>query len=84
MRVSFSKEGWEDYQFWIDHDRKILRKINELIRDTLRHPFEGIGKPEPLRNELAGFWSRRVTNEHRLVYRVEQDELFIIQCRYHY
>ena len=76
--------GWTDYLYWQDTDRDILRKINELIRDTLRNPFSGIGKPEPLKGNLKGWWSRRITQEHRLVYRVESDILIIMQCRFHY
>lgn len=81
-------EGWREYIFWQETDPKMVVRINELIKDTLRHPFEGIGKPEPLRNQLKGQWSRRITQEHRLVYRVEngndQPRLIILQCRFHY
>ncbi|WP_105429086.1 Txe/YoeB family addiction module toxin [Neorhizobium sp. T6_25] len=81
-------EAWWEYIFWQEADPKIIGRINELIKDTLRHPFEGIGKPEPLRNQLKGHWSRRVTQEHRLVYRVESSEdqprLIILQCRFRY
>lgn len=76
--------GWADYLYWQEHDRKTLQRVNELIRDTLRNPFAGIGKPEPLRNNLKGWWSRRITQEHRLVYRVDNDVLIIMQCRLHY
>jgi toxin YoeB len=76
--------GWKDYLFWQEHDRKILQRVNELIRDTLRNPFSGIGKPEPLTNHLKTWWSRRITQEHRLVYKVEKDTLVIMQCRFHY
>ncbi|WP_117193529.1 Txe/YoeB family addiction module toxin [Rhizobium terrae] len=81
-------EAWRDYIYWQETDPKIVLRVNELIKDTLRHPFEGIGKPEPLRNQLKGHWSRRITQEHRLVYRVEssgdQPRLVILQCRFHY
>ena len=76
--------GWADYLYWQDKDRKILARVNELIRDTLRTPFSGIGKPEPLKSNLRGWWSRRITQEHRLVYRVEDQTLIIMQCRFHY
>ena len=84
MRLIFSKRAWEDYQFWIQTDRQTLKRINLLIQDTTRTPFEGLGKPEPLRYQLAGFWSRRITGEHRFVYAVEGDDLLIAQLRYHY
>lgn len=84
MRLCFEAQAWEDYLHWQQTDRKLLRRVNELIRDTLRHPFEGIGKPEPLRHELAGAWSRRVDQEHRLVYVVEKGDLVVLQCRSHY
>ncbi len=82
--ISFEDAGWEDYQFWQKEDRMILKKINHLIRDIQRDPFDGIGKPEALKNDLSGFWSRRITDEHRIVYRIEDDELIIAQCRGHY
>jgi toxin YoeB len=88
MKLTFTDAGWEHYLYWGDHDRKIMARINELIRDTKRHPFTGIGKPEPLRNEYAGWWSRRITQEHRLVYRVtgtgETQTLEVAACRFHY
>jgi toxin YoeB len=84
MRISFTTRAWEDYQHWVKTDKQVLRKLNRLIEDTLRHPASGIGKPEPLKHELAGHWSRRITDEHRMVYRVEDDTLLIVQCRYHY
>ena len=84
MSLSFSKEGWEQYLYWQSHDKAVLKKINRLLKDIQRQPFEGIGKPEPLKNNLSGFWSRRITDEHRLVYRVETDRIEVIQCRYHY
>lgn len=77
--------GWEDYLYWQQQDRKTLKRINELIRDTMRTPFSGIGKPEPLKGNLSGWWSRRITQEHRLVYRVESKVVVVImQCRFHY
>ena len=84
MNVGFSEDGWSEYSYWQGADRKILGKINALIKECQRHPFEGTGKPEPLRGDFAGFWSRRITREHRLVYRVKDDRLEIVQCRYHY
>jgi toxin YoeB len=84
MNITFSRNAWEDYISWQKEDKKILRKINELIKVIQRTPFEGIGKPEPLKYDLAGLWSRRIDREHRLVYKVESDELFIYSCRFHY
>ena len=84
MRLLWEQTGWEDYQFWIDTDKKVLRKINSLIKECQRTPFEGTGKPEALRQNLSGFWSRRITGEHRLVYKVDNDVLVIAQCRHHY
>ena len=84
MNITFSKNAWEDYVSWQKEDKKILRKINELIKVIQRTPFEGIGKPEPLKYDLAGLWSRRIDREHRLVYKVESAELFIYSCRFHY
>ncbi|MBN8821890.1 MULTISPECIES: Txe/YoeB family addiction module toxin [unclassified Spirosoma] len=84
MNLSWDKEAWEDYVYWQQTDKTVLRRINELIKECLRTPFEGKGKPEPLKENLSGFWSRRITDEHRLIYRVESDRLHIIQCRFHY
>ena len=84
MRLTWLPGGWADYLYWQENDRHILRKVNELIRDAQRSPFSGIGKPEPLRGNLKGWWSRRITGEHRLVYRVEADILTVMQCRFHY
>ena len=84
MRLSWLPNGWKDYLYWQEHDPKILQRVNEVIRDALRNPFAGIGKPEPLKNNLTGWWSRRITQEHRLIYRVEGDSLLIMQCRFHY
>jgi toxin YoeB len=80
----FSKNSWEDYIFWQTNDKKMLRKINELIKDIQKTPFEGKGKPEPLKYDLSGFWSRRIDREHRLVYQVEEKKILIYSCRYHY
>lgn len=84
MKILFTQEAWEDYLYWQQNDEKIVEKVNELIRNCCRDPFRGIGKPEPLKNELRGFWSRRITQEHRLVYAVSEGVLQIIQCRKHY
>jgi len=84
MRITFSKNAWEDYSSWLSEDKNILKKINELIKDIQRTPFEGKGKPEPLKYDLAGFWSRRIDREHRLVYQVIGNEILIYSCRYHY
>ena len=84
MKIEFSPEAWEDYEHWLAHDKKIIQRINALIEDISRAPHQGIGKPEPLKYDLSGFWSRRITKEHRLVYKVEGETLFVLQCRYHY
>jgi len=84
MKIIFTKNSWEDYTSWVREDKKVLQKINELIKDIQRNPFQGKGKPEPLKYDLAGFWSRRIDREHRLVYRFEQKEILIYSCRYHY
>jgi toxin YoeB len=84
MRITFSKNAWEEYISWQAEDRKMLKKINELIKEIQRTPFEGSGKPEPLKFDLSGNWSRRIDREHRLVYQVAGENLFIISCRYHY
>lgn len=80
----FTPESWEDYLYWQKNDKKNLRRINELIKDIKRNPFEGTGKPEPLRYQLQGCWSRRIDQEHRIVYEVEEGLIRIIACRYHY
>jgi len=84
MRIIFSKNAWEDYTSWQTEDKKTLKKINSLIKDIERAPYEGIGKPEPLKFDLAGFWSRRIDQTHRLVYRIEENDLQIFACKYHY
>lgn len=76
--------GWDDYLYWQKHDPKVLSRVNELIKDAKRNAFTGIGKPEPLKGNLRGWWSRRITQEHRLVYRMENEMLVILQCRFHY
>ena len=82
--ISFSNQGWEEYNFWLENDQKVFEKIRRLIRDTQREPFRGIGKPEPLKNNLSGYWSRRITDEHRFVYKITNDGLIIISCKFHY
>lgn len=84
MDLVWQDTAWEDYLYWQERDKKVLHRINELIKDTLRNPFKGIGKPEPLKGKLAGTWSRRISDEHRLVYAVINKRLHILQCRYHY
>ncbi len=84
MRLVFAPQGWEDYSYWQPTDRSVLKRINRLIDEALRHPTSGIGKPEPLEYGITGGWSRRITDEHRLVYRVIDDDLVILQARYHY
>ena len=82
--ISFTKEAWSHYEYWQSVDKKKVKKISELIKDSLRTPFEGKGKPEPLKDNLSGFWSRRIDQEHRFVYKFENETLFIISCRFHY
>ena len=84
MKLVFSEHAWEDYLYWQKTDKKVLRRINQLIRDIQRTPFDGIGKPEPLKHSLSGYWSRRITDEHRMVYRITEDAILIAQLRYHY
>jgi toxin YoeB len=84
MVLTFTENAWDDYTYWQKIDKKMVRKINDLIKSIQRTPFEGIGKPEPLKFDLAGFWSRRIDQEHRLVYQIVDNELRIIACRYHY
>jgi toxin YoeB len=84
VRITFTESAWGDY-LWLQHNnRKLLRRVNQLIKDIVRSPFEGIGKAEPLKGNLSGCWSRRIDHEHRLVYQVQEDDLVIISCRYHY
>lgn len=84
MKLVFSQNAWEDYLYWQKTDRKVVLRINTLIRAIQRDPFAGIGKPEALRHALSGYWSRRITDEHRIVYKVEGDAVLIAQLRYHY
>ncbi len=84
MKLVFADQAWEDYVYWQKQDRRMVERINKLIRETQREPFVGIGKPEPLKHALSGFWSRRITDEHRMVCRVEEDALLIAQLCFHY
>jgi toxin YoeB len=84
VRLVFTPNGWDDYQHWVQTDRSIVKRVNRLIDDVLRDPFAGVGKPEQLRHALAGAWSRRISEEHRLVYLVDGDDVVILQARYHY
>lgn len=84
MSIQFSSSGWEDYLYWQNTDKKMIVKINNLIKDISRSPYEGIGKPEALKHELTGWWSRRINEEHRLIYRLHGNILQIAQCRHHY
>ncbi len=84
MKFLFTELSWEDYIFWQKNDKQKLKRINELLKDISRNPYEGIGKPEPLKFNYAGFWSRRIDEEHRLIYRVIDDEIQIAKCRFHY
>lgn len=84
MKILFAEQAWEDYQYWLITDNKLLKRINLLIREARREPFQGVGKPDPLRHLLKGYWSRRINEEHRMVYKVEGETLFLAQLRYHY
>jgi toxin YoeB len=84
MELMFQTNAWEDYLWWQQQDKKVLPRINELVKDTLRSPFKGIGKPEALKGDYSSYWSRRITDEHRLVYAVRDKRLYILQCRFHY
>ena len=84
MKIIFADRTWEDFTYWIEHDRKVAKRIIRLLKEIERDPFQGIGKPEPLKHGLAGFWSRRITDEHRLVYAVEKKQILVAQARYHY
>jgi toxin YoeB len=83
-KISFTQGGWEEYQYWLNQDKKTLKKINKLITETCREPFEGLGKPEPLKENYSGFWSRRIDNKNRLVYSVSDSDVTIVGCRFHY
>ncbi len=84
MKLVCAEQAWKDYLYWQQHDKRMVKRITELIENTTREPFTGIGKPEPLKHALAGYWSRRITDEHRMVYKPERDALLIAQLRYHY
>ncbi len=84
MNLTWTDESWDEYLYWQTHDKKVLKRINLLVKDLKRDPFDGLGKPEPLKYELAGCWSRRITDEHRIVYEVMDDSIVIISCRFHY
>ncbi|MGB5633389.1 MAG: Txe/YoeB family addiction module toxin [Waterburya sp.] len=84
MKLTFTEAGWSDYLWFQQNDKKLLKKINTLIKDIQRNPFDGIGKPEPLKANLSGYWSRRINSEHRLVYQVMKDNIVIVACRFHY
>lgn len=84
MNIIWAEDAWEDYLYWQAHDKKLLKRINLLIKEIRRHPFEGTGSPEPLRHHWSGYWSRRINKEHRLVYKLTDDAILIAQCRYHY
>jgi toxin YoeB len=84
MIIAFDQQAFEDFSAWANEDKKIFARIRELIKDIARDPFRGIGKPEPLKHDLSGYWSRRITDEHRLVYKVSKDTIYVVSCRYHY
>ena len=84
MILIFVDESWEDYLYWQNNDKEILARINQLIKDISHSPFKGIGKPEPLKHKYKGFWSRRIDNEHRLIYKVDGNQIQIVKCRFHY
>lgn len=84
MKLIFAEQAWKDYLYWQQQDKRTVKRINDLIRETVREPFAGVGKPEPLKHALSGYWSRRITDEHRMVYKAEKDALLIAQLRYHY
>ena len=84
MKLIFSEDAWEDYLYWQKFDKKMLERINKLIQEIVRTPYEGIGKPEQLKHALSGFWSRRITEEHRIVYAIKDDSVLIAQLRFHY
>ncbi|HSG40826.1 MAG TPA: Txe/YoeB family addiction module toxin [Thermoanaerobaculia bacterium] len=84
MKLIFSERAWEDYLYWQENDRKLVARINQLIREIQREPFSGIGKPEPLKHAFQGYWSRRINEEHRIVYKILGDSVLLAQLRYHY
>lgn len=84
MILSWAENAWEDYLYWQSIDKKMIKRINTLIKDIQRHPFEGLGDPEPLKHNWSGYWSRRIDREHRIIYKPSDEALYIVQCRYHY
>ena len=84
MKIIFSENSWQDYTSWLKEDKKMIKRINQLIKEIQRSPSEGKGKPEPLKYDLAGYWSRRINLEHRLVYQIRENKILIVSCRYHY
>ena len=84
MKIIFSENAWQDYQYWLRNDKKLLKRINDLTKNIQRNKYEGVGKLEPLKHNLSGYWSRKIDNEHRLVYKIEDDSIWIAQLRYHY
>ncbi len=84
LLLCWEAEAWNDYLYWQQTDKNVVKRINELIKDCMRQPFNGLGKPEPLKGELRGYWSRRITEEHRLVYKINETHIIIVQCRFHY
>ena len=84
MNIQFTQEAWKDFEWFLDKDKRMVKRIRELLKDILRHPEEGLGKPERLRFQLSGCWSRRISKEHRLVYKIEKLSIIVISCRYHY
>ena len=84
MKITFTQVSWSDYLWLQENDKKLLKRVNLLVKDILRNSFDGIGKPEPLKANLSGYWSRRISSEHRLVYEISEEELTIISCRFHY
>ncbi len=84
MKIQFTEEAWKDFEWFLDNDKRIVKRIRTLLKDILRNPEEGIGKPERLKYQLSGCWSRRIDNEHRLVYKIEEKLIIVVSCRYHY
>ncbi len=84
MKIQFTQEAWKDLEWFLDKNKRMVKRIRELLKDILRHPEEGIGKPERLKFQLSDCWSRRISKEHRLVYKIEKDSIIVISCRYHY
>jgi toxin YoeB len=84
LKITFTDKGWSDYTSWLNEDKKVLKRINTIIKNITETPFDGIGKPEPLKFNLQGFWSRRIDREHRIVYKIDGENLIIISCKFHY